>query len=378
VNAPELSIAHHFAALEDPRIDRTKKHSLQDILVIALCAVLGGADSFDDIEEFGRSKREWLGLFLELPNGIPSHDTFGRVFAALNPKAFQACFFSWMNAVCDRCGLKRLAIDGKTLKGSHAKGSKGQGCLHTVSVWASEVGLTLGQEAVEADSNEIPALPRLLATLDLAGAIVTIDAIGCQKEVAAAIRREGGDYVLAVKENQEALYRDVVACIDKAAASDFARLSYDLHQTSESGHGRREERTYLVLHDPAGLTTRQEWAGLKSVVLVQRRRWVGDEYSEESHYYISSGSLTAEEMARSIRGHWGIENGLHWVLDVVFHEDQSRVKDRNAAENLALLRRVAVSLLKQDKSKGSLKGKRKRAGWDEAFLLHLLGFLTED
>jgi predicted transposase YbfD/YdcC len=378
VTTPELSIAHHFAALEDPRIDRTKKHSLNDILVIALCAVLGGADSFDDIEEFGRAKRDWLGRFLELPNGIPSHDTFGRVFAALNPKAFQRCFYSWMNAVCERCGLKRLAVDGKTLKGSHAKGKKGQGCLHTVSVWASEAGLTLGQEAVQADSNEIPAIPRLLATLDLAGAIVTIDAIGCQKEVAQAVRDEGGDYLLAVKENQETLYKDVVACIDKAVASDFARLSYDLHQTSESGHGRREERTYLVVHEPAGLTTKAEWAGLKSVVLVHRRRWVGDDYSEESHYYISSALGSAAEMAQSIRGHWAIENGLHWVLDVVFHEGHSRVKDRNAAENLAMLRRVAVSLLKQDKSKGSLKGKRKRAGWDEAFLLHLLGFLAED
>ena len=375
MSTPELSITRHFAELQDPRIDRTKKHSLQDILVIALCAVLGGADSWDDVEQFGRSKRDWFARFLALPNGIPSHDTFGRVFAALNPKEFQRCFFAWMNAVCERCGLKRLQVDGKALKGSAAKG---KGCLHLVSVWAAENGLTLGQEAVEAHSNEIPAIPKLLATPDLAGAIVTIDAMGCQKEIVKAIRQEKGDYVLAVKQNQETLYQDVVACIDEAVASDCVGVKHDLHLTSEEGHGRREERTYVVIHEPDGLTTKHEWEGLEAIVLVHRRRWVGQKYSEEPHYYISSAALSAEEMAGSIRGHWGIENGLHWVLDVVFREDHSRVKDRNAAENLAMLRRVAVSLLKQDKSKGSLKGKRKRAGWDEDFLLHLLSFLADD
>jgi predicted transposase YbfD/YdcC len=240
------------------------------------------------------------------------------------------------------------------------------------------VGLTLGQEAAEAHSNEIPAIPKLLATLDLAGAIVTIDAMGRQKEVAKAVRQEGGDYLLAVKENQETSYRDVVACTDQAVASDLFEVRHDLHQTSERGHGRREERTHLVIHRPSGLTTESERADLKAVVLVRRRRWAGGQYSEESHYYTSSAELGAAQMAQSIRGHWGIENGLHWVLDVVFREDHGRVKDRNAAENLALLRRVAVSLLKQDKSKGSLKGKRKRAGWDEPFLLHLLGSLAEN
>lgn len=373
----DLSILHHFASLHDPRLDRTKKHKLEDLLVIALCATLAGADGFVEIEAFGHSKRAWLQGFLELPNGIPSHDTFNRLFAALNPKAFQDCFAGWMNSICDRLGLKRLAIDGKTLRGSH-RGGKGEDCLHLVSVWAVDNGLTLGQEAVEAGSNEITALPKLLRTLDLAGAIVTIDAIGCQKEVAQTIRREGGDYVLAVKENQETLYRDIAACFEEALRGDLRGVRHDLHFTQETGHGRKEERSYCVIYDPAGLSTRCEWQDLRAIVMVGRSRWVEDKYSHEVQYYISSGEYGAAELAKSIRGHWGIENNLHWILDVVFREDESQVKDRNAAENLAMLRRVAVSLLKQDESKGSLKGKRKRAGWNDEFLAHLLGLLSAD
>jgi predicted transposase YbfD/YdcC len=377
MSRPDLSILRHFAGLQDPRIDRTKKHKLSDILVIALCATLAGAGSFHEIERFGHAKRGWLQGFLQLPNGIPSHDTFNRAFALLDPKAFQRCFTAWMNAVCDRCELRRLQVDGKTLRGSHDRG-KDVAPLHLVSVWAAENGLTLGQEAVEAHSNEIPAIPRLLQTLDLAGAIVTIDAMGCQKEIAEAVRREGGDYMLAVKENQPALYDGVRACFERALAGDFEGVRHDLHFTHEEGHGRKEERTYGVIYDPQGLSGEADWKDLKAIVAVGRRRWQGDKYSEEWHYYISSAERDAEEMAASIRGHWGIENGLHWVLDVVFREDQSRVRDRNAQENLALLRRVAVSLLKQDESKGSLKGKRKEAGWNNDFLAHLLSLLSDD
>jgi predicted transposase YbfD/YdcC len=376
MSQPDLSIIRHFADLEDPRIDRTKKHQLSDILVIALSATLAGADSFDDLERFGHAKKDWLAQFLELPNGIPSHDTFNRVFAALNPKAFQRCFIAWMNAICDRCGLRRLQIDGKTLKGSRGRHG-GLGGLHLVSVWAQENGLTLGQEAVEDHSNEIPAIPKLLRTLDLAGAIVTIDAMGCQKEIAQEVREQKGDYVLALKENQETLYQDVVACFDKAAEESFTQVRFDSYRSEETGHGRREERTYTVIYDPEGLRTKEQWQDLKAVVMVDRRRWVQGECSEEWHYFISSADISAREMAESIRGHWGIENGLHWVLDVVFREDQSRARRGNAPENLAMLRRVAVSLLKQDKSKGSLKGKRKQAGWDNDFLLHLLQLLSD-
>ena len=376
MSQPDLSIARHFAALPDPRVDRTKKHKLQDILVIALCAVLGGADSFDDMEEFGNAKRGWFQRFLELPNGIPSHDTFNRVFAALNPRAFQDCFVGWMNAVCERCGLKGVQIDGKAVRGTAGKGAL-SGCLHLVSVWAAENGLTLGQEAVADHSNEIPAVPKLLETLELAGAIVSIDAMGCQKEIAAKVREQGGDYVLAVKGNQPTLYEDVAACFDKACEEDFATVRFDTHVSEEAGHGRREERTYTVIYDPRGLRTRGEWEGLKAVVMVYRQRWVGGAHSEEWHYFISSAAASAGEFAASIRGHWGIENGLHWVLDVVFREDQSQARAGHAAENLAMLRRVAVSLLKQDKSKGSLKGKRKRAGWDTDFLTHLLELLSD-
>jgi predicted transposase YbfD/YdcC len=375
VTQPSLSIAAHFADLQDPRLDRTKKHSLGDILVLALCAVLSGADSYDDIEEFGRAKRDFFARFLDLPNGIPSHDTFNRVFAALDPAAFQRCFFSWMNAICERCGLRRVQIDGKALRRSHDK-SSAKACLHLVSVWAGENGLTLGQEAVADHSNEITAIPKLLATLDLAGAIVTIDAMGCQKEVARQIVDQGGRYVLAVKENQPTLYRDVARCFEEALEGDFVGLRYDQFAREEQGHGRREERTYTVIYDPPGLRTKEAWAGLKAILAVSRERRQGDKYSCEAHYYVSSAASRAKTFAESIRGHWAIENGLHWVLDVVFGEDHSRVRKGHGAENLAMLRRVAVSLLRQDQSKGSLKGKRKRAGWDQDFLLHLLGFLS--
>jgi predicted transposase YbfD/YdcC len=227
------------------------------------------------------------------------------------------------------------------------------------------------------ESNEIPAVPRLLETLELAGAIVSIDAMGCQKEIAAKVREQGGDYVLAVKENQPTLYQDVAACFDKACEEDFATVRFDTHVSEETGHGRREERTYTVIYDPEGLRGKGEWKDLEAVVMVYRQRWVDGAHSEEWHYFISSASVSACEFAASIRGHWGIENGLHWVLDVVFREDQSRARAGHAAENLAMLRRVAVSLLKQDDSKGSLKGKRKRAGWNTDFLTHLLELLSD-
>jgi len=380
---PELSLLHHFAALSDPRTTHTCQHLLTDVVVIALCAVLGGANSWDEIALFGASKKAWFARLLTLPNGIPSHDTFNRVFAALDPIAFQECFVSWMNAVCGRLGLKRLQIDGKSHRGSRDKKNK-LGCLHTVSLWAAETGLTLGQVAVDGKSNEITAIPKLLQLLDLEGALLTIDAMGCQKEIAEQIRASQGHYVLAVKLNQPTLYADIEECFVQAIETDFAGLSYEvLEEKPRKGHGRQETRTYTIIYNPQGLSTRAEWVDLKAIVMVNRVRQVGAEQDEEqrSHevsYYITSSDEPVVELAGGIRGHWGIENKVHWVLDVVFREDQSRVRAGHAAENLGWLRRVALALIKQDDSKGSLKGKRLKVGWDNDFLEKVLGLLDEN
>ena len=371
---PELSLLHHFAGLTAPRLKRTRRHELTDILVIALCAVLGGADSWNEIQAFGEAKKAWLGRFLALPNGIPSHDTFNRVFAALDPEAFRACFTSWMSAVCARLGLKHVQIDGKALRGSRGR-KGGLGCLHTVSVWAAEAGLTLGQVAVGDKSNEITAIPRLLELLDLSGALVSIDAMGCQKEVARQIVEAGGDYLLAVKENQPTLHEEIRACFSEALDGEFAGLRHGVHVSREEGHGRQEERIYSVIYDPPGLACKGDWPGLKAIVLVSRERREGDKVSHEASYYISSSAAGVKRLAAGIRGHWGIENKVHWLLDVTFHEDQSRARAGHAAENLAWLRRVSLALLRQDDGPGSIKVKRKTAGWDTDFLERLLARL---
>ena len=379
---PDLSLLHHFEALSDPRVLYTRKHLLTDVLVIALCAVLGGANSWDDIALFGCAKKDWFARFLSLPNGIPSHDTFNRVFAALDPAAFQECFVSWMNAVCGCLGLKRLQIDGKALRGSRGRKNK-LGCLHTVSLWAAETGLTLGQVAVDDKSNEITAIPKLLRLLDLEGALVSIDAMGCQKEIAQQIRSSNGHYVLAVKENQPTLYADIAARFQRALETDFAGVRYErLVEEPRRSHGRKEARIYTVIYDPPGLRGKEEWVDLKAIVMVYRERQVGTDeneksYSEEASYYIVSCEAPVAELAVGIRAHWGIENKVHWVLDVVFREDHSRVRAGHATENLGWLRRVALALLKQDDGKGSIKGKRLKAGWDNHFLEKLLGRLDE-
>jgi predicted transposase YbfD/YdcC len=288
-----------------------------------------------------------------------------------------------MNAVCGRLGLKRLQIDGKSLRGSRGRKHK-LGCLHTVSLWAAETGLTLGQVAVDDKSNEITAIPKLLQLLDLEGALVTIDAMGCQKEIARQIRASNGHYLLAVKENQATLYADIQQCFLQAFETDYAGLRYEvLEEKPQQGHGRQETRVYTVIYDPQGLSARQEWVDLKAIVMVYRERQVGtggDDlgYSEEVSYYIASSDQPVAELAGGIRSHWGIENKVHWVLDVVFREDDSRVRAGHAAENLGWLRRVALALLKQDDSKGSINGKRLKAGWDNDFLEKVLGLLDEN
>jgi len=370
---PTLSIQTHFADLKDPRLDRTRLHNLMDILVIAICATIAGADGWLDIANYATDKQEWLKTFLSLPNGIPSHDTFRRVFCLLDPAAFHECFQHWIEALSESLGLKRIAIDGKTLRRSFDRKS-GKAALHLVSAWACEQHLVLGQVAVDCKSNEITAIPKLLELLDLTGALVTIDAMGCQKEIAAKIRAGDGDYVLSVKDNQPHLFEDLQLAFADALENDFAGLEHSFHEEVYKGHGRIETHRVYTILDPEGIRDRELWKDLKAITLIcSERQQAGKEDTFELRYYIGSKKTSAATYANCVRGHWGIENGQHWVLDVSFDEDRSRMRTDHSAENMALLRRLALSLLKQHGKSGSVRGKRKRSGWNDQFLLEILG-----
>ena len=374
---PALSIPTFFAKLRDPRRAHRRLHRLQDILVIALCAVIAGAQDWQQIVTFGRKRLEWLRGFLELPNGIPSHDTFERVFDRLKPQAFQACFREWVQAVSAALQIKPIAIDGKTLRGS---GSAKLGPLHLVSAWATAQHLSLGQVAVDAKSNEITAIPVLLELLDLNGALVTIDAMGCQKVIAQKIVDQGGHYALTVKDNQEHLLEDIQQAFLKAFDTEFADVDHDVYETRERGHGREEYRCYTVLHSTEGIRHADAWAGLTTIGMCYSERTVKGETTTEGRYFIGDKRASAKYYASGLRHHWGIENNLHWQLDVNFAEDGNRVQKRNAAENLALLRRLTLSLLKAHPSKDSIAKKRFAAALDPSFLEEILrgdGILEE-
>lgn len=379
----ETSIGAHFAALTDPRADRGQGHLLVEIVTIALCAVLCGADGWVAVETFGRAKAAWLRTFLALPSGIPSHDTFGRVFARLDPGEFQRCFLDWVRAVVPDTAGQVVALDGKTLRRSHDR-ANGRAALHMVSAWASDSGLVLGQLAVAEKSNEITALPALLRLLDVAGATVTIDAMGCQTAIAAQIVAQGADYALALKDNHPTLHAEVGATFAAARATAFADhdvADHDYWRTVEKSHGRIETRRHWVIRDPATiayLNHNAAWAGLRAIGLVERKRRVGTTVSVETHYYLLSGMGGAAAFGRAIRSHWGIENRVHWVLDVTFREDESRVRVGEGAANLAVLRHFALNLLRQERAtKGSLATKRFRAALDDAYLLTVLSGLHQ-
>ncbi len=373
--ASPVSLLYHFADLEDPRSDHTKRHGLLDLIALTLCAVVSGADAWTDVEAYGLNKRAWLETFLDLPNGIPSHDTLGRVFAALDPAAFQQRFLGWMHAVVGASRGRLVAIDGKALRHSFDT-AKGKSAIHLVSAWASANHLLLGQRAVDDKSNEITAIPELLKLLDLQGALVTIDAMGCQKKIAADIIAAGGDYVLAVKENQPGLYADVEAVFLGGLEEDFAGLEHRYYHTAEHGHGRTEERHYHVVAVPEHLAEKHAgFAGLRSLGMVYSERRVGDgPVAAETRFYISSLRPQVRAFAAAVRGHWSIENQLHWVLDVAFQEDAGRVRKDHGPENLGLVRRMALSLLKRAPSpkKVGTACKRKQAGWNDDFLVQVL------
>ena len=368
----EIRFAQYFADLPDPRVDRTRWHRLDDILVITLCAVISGADSFEEIERFGKARHDWLKTFLKLPNGIPSHDTFNRVLSALDRDQFSACFARWMTDLGEATGLRVIAIDGKACRA--APGDTFSGCLHLVNAWAVENDLFLGQVAVPDGSNEIAAMPALLKVLDLKGALVTIDAAFCQKEIVKQIRAQGGDYLVTVKGNQQTLHRAVIAAFEEAGDAEFAGC--DMSASVEAGHGRHEERYVTVIRDPQGLPN--GWTDVGAVVVVSRERAVNSKNTSTCHYYLTSLRVGAAELGGYVRGHWGVENGLHWCLDIAFREDENRTRDTNAGANLGVIRRVATSLLKQDSGKGSIKAKRFNAALDHNYLLQVLQGFTEN
>jgi predicted transposase YbfD/YdcC len=360
---PKLSLITHFQDLPDPRVNRTREHDLIDILVIAICTLLCGGESFNDMEDFGHAKHDWFKTFLTLRHGIPSHDTFNRLFAALDPEAFGDCFVRWTQSLRQAIAQEIVALDGKALRRAL---DADQSLKYVVSAWAENNELVLGQWKVADKSNEITAVPELLRVLELSGCIVTLDAMGCQKKIAREIHEADADYVLALKGNQETVHDEVKTHLD---AATLAML-----ETVDKEHGRLETRRYYQSAELDWFADRAKWEGLRSVGMVEATREVGGQTTVEKRYYLSSLPLGVETFARAVRGHWGVENKLHWVLDVWFREDQSRARTGHAAENLATLRRLALNLLKREKTKKrGIKGKQLNAGWNHAYLLRLLG-----
>lgn len=366
------SLIVSFSLLPDPRGDRGKRHLLSDIIAIAILAVLCGADSWSDMEDFGLGREQWLRKFLRLPHGIPSQDTFAKVFAALDPEAFEAAFQAWTRSVAGSiAGM--VAIDGKTIRRSF-DAAGGKAAVHMVSAWASENGVVFGQVATSEKSNEITAIPELLERLRLTGLIVTIDAMGCQKEIAAQVVRQGGDYLLQVKGNHPTLLEDVKETFEWTERREFKGLDVERFEETTKGHGRVEVRRVTVLGDVQLLRDAAAWPGLRCIVQVECERKVGGTTSVERRYYISSARpARRKDLARAHRLHWGVENGLHWRLDVTFREDECRVRVGYAAQNLSRLRRIVVNLLRLEPSKGSVRGKRFRASISEEYLFKVLG-----
>lgn len=368
------AIENHFSDLTDPRIERTKLHKLLDILVIAMCALIAGADNWEDVEEFGKARLGWFRTFLELPNGIPSHDTFTRVFARLDPEQFQACFLRWMKAVSEVVGGQVIAIDGKVLRRSHDKGI-GKAAIDLVSAWATANRLVLGQVKVDEKSNEITAIPQLLAVLEVSGCIVTIDAMGCQTEIAEKIIDREAEYVLSLKENQGQLYEDVERLFVDLEDSQYKAYAFDYEKTVNKDHGRIEIRECWTISDREVLRHLRgfaHWKNLTTVSRIRAQRWIGEEKSSEDRYHLAS-IAGAKRVLGAVRSHWGIENELHWTLDIAFDEDRCRVRKDHGPENFALLRHIALNLLKQEKTcKRGIKGKRLLAGWNQDYLLKVL------
>jgi predicted transposase YbfD/YdcC len=363
------SIRTHFRLLKDPRVVGRTRHRLMDLVVLAICGVIANCDDWPDIALFAQKRASWFKRFLRLPGGIPSHDTFERVFAALDVSVFERCCIAWLRDVAQLVGGGQIAIDGKSLCGSAAGGLAP---LHLVSAWVTQSGLSLGQVAVEGKSNEITAIPRLLELLDLHGALVTIDAMGCQKEIAKKIVKGGGDYLLVAKANQERLLKDIQATVGRALDGELPVAKVRQSTTTDQGHGRVEKRSCIVITDVSGIRDRKQWPKLKVVGMCFRERTIDGVTTEEGNYFIGSRVMGARRYGAALRGHWSIENQLHWQLDVSFREDDSRVENPHGATNMAMIRKLALGLIKQHPRKDSLARKRKTAALDPEFLGQIL------
>jgi predicted transposase YbfD/YdcC len=366
------TIAIHFKSLEDPRAEYRIEHQLMDMLIITICATICGANDWEAVAEYGRAKQEWLSTFLELPNGIPSHDTFNRLFARLNPEQMQSCFINWVEEVHQTTAGELLNVDGKTLRGAVEPGSA-KSLIHMVSVWSSEHRLVLGQQKVDEKSNEITAIPKLLELLMIEGCLVSMDAMGCQKHIAQTIIAQRADYVLALKGNQGDLHQDVVQLFAAASKCNFQGIEHQFHSTTNRGHGRVEVRRYYQMGNTEYLLGAEQWAGLKSIGMVESERHINGNISSERRYYLLSIENDVHRFADAVRHHWSIENQLHWVLDVGFEEDSVRTCVGHSAENLAVIRQMGLNLLSQDRTtKVGMKTKRLKAGWNDDYLKQIL------
>lgn len=360
------SIETHFAALKEPRSDRNKRHELMDILVLVICAVVSGADGWEAIEEFGREKLDWLRQFAPFANGVPSHDCIANVISRLSVTGFQTCFRQWTRAAMQAVGGEVLAIDGKTARGSRDR-RRGRQALHMVSAWASATRLVLGQEATAEKSNEITAIPKLLALLELSGCIVTIDAMGCQRAIAEQIIEQKGDYVLGLKGNQSAMQEAVEDFFTVAEDGDFAGVKYDFVEEIDKDHGRLEQRRYWICDELSTLPNPEQWRGLRSIGMVERACWIEDRHSIERRFFINSIPADAPRFARAVRDHWGVENRLHWRLDVIFGEDASRIRKGNAPAIMTTIRHLCMNLFEREPSSLRLAQKRRKASWNDTY-----------
>ena len=371
---PLASIEACFSDIEDPRVQGRCDYPLIEVITIAICASIAGAEGWTDMETFGKSKEDWLKQFLVLETGIPSHDTFGDVFGMIDGEEFQRSFMRWVERVFTVTEGQVVAIDGKTARRSHDK-AIGKDAIHMVSAWAKANGIVLGQRKVDDKSNEITAIPELLDLLSITGCIVTIDAMGCQKKIAQKIRDKQADYLLSVKDNQGHLHQDIEDWFTYADQVDFKDIAHDYHKQVNKGHGRVEIRECWLIADPIAfeyIRHYEGWADLKAIVRVKRERRLADKVQQESVYYITSLDADAQKILQATRQHWSIENSLHWVMDVTFREDEMRIRKGNSSQNMVVLRHIALNILKKDKSKGSLKQKRYKATLDDTFLLKLL------